>query len=92
MAPSGDMITLAFDKGTLDDFPDKLSLHFQHATHAGHDQTVPLVRAPRNQYIGYLTEAIKEGVWHITLATDDWRLVDRVRWQNGVNVDLKVPR
>ncbi len=86
--PSNNMIKLTFDKGTLSDFPDNLKLHLQHATHADHDQAVPLVRAPRGQYVGYLKQAVREGVWHITLSTDQWRLVDRVRWQNGVNINL----
>ena len=85
---SGDMIRLTLVKGRLEDYPDKLTLHFQHATHDAHDQVVPLVRAPQNQYIGYLKEAIKEGVWHIMLSTDQWRLMERVHWQNGLKINL----
>ena len=85
---TGDLITLNLNKGTLTDYPDKLTLHFQHATQAAHDQLLTLVRAPGDQYIGYLKQTIREGVWHITLSTDQWRLVERVHWQNGLNINL----
>lgn len=85
---SGDMVRLYFNKGSLADYPDQLTLHLQHATHAGHDQILTLVRAPQDQYIGYLEHAIKEGVWHIMLSTQEWRLVNRVHWQNGLNINL----
>jgi hypothetical protein len=85
---AGDRVTLSFDKGALTDYPDQMTLHFQHATHAGHDQILALVRAPENQYIGYLKQAIKAGVWHIMLSTDQWRLVERVHWENGRNINL----
>jgi len=85
---SGDMVRLNFNKGALEQYPEQLTLHFQHATHSGHDQILALVRAPEDQYIGYLKQAIREGVWHIMLTTDQWRLVDRVHWQNGLNINL----
>jgi hypothetical protein len=85
---SGDMVRLHFNKGELAEYPDRLTLHFQHATHAGHDQILTLVRAPGDQYIGYLQKAIREGVWHIMLTTEKWRLVERVHWQNGLNINL----
>jgi hypothetical protein len=82
------MVRLSFNKGTLANYPDRMTLHFQHATHAGHDQILALVRAPEDQYIGYLKQTIKEGVWHIMLSTEQWRLVERVHWQNGLNINL----
>jgi hypothetical protein len=85
---SGDMITLTLDKGALADYPEKLSLHFQHATHAEHDQFLTLVPAPQGQYLGYLKQSIREGVWHIVLSTPEWRLLDRVHWQNGLDISL----
>jgi hypothetical protein len=85
---SGDMVRLNFNKGALEQYPEQLTLHFQHATHSGHDQILPLVRAPEDQYIGYLKQTIREGVWHIMLTTDQWRLVERVHWQNGLNINL----
>ena len=88
VSETGDMVTLSLNKGTLVDYPDRLSLHLQHATHADNDQLLNLVRAPDNQYIGYLKQKIREGVWHITLSQQDWRLVDRVRWQTGLAVNL----
>ena len=85
---SGNMIRLNFNKGKLAEYPGQLTLHLQHATHAGHDQIIPLVRAPQDQYIGYLQHTIREGVWHITLSTEEWRLVERIHWQNGLNINL----
>ena len=85
---TGDMIRLSFNKGALPAYPDNLTLHLQHATHAGHDQVINLVRAPEGQYVGFLQQAIREGVWHVMLATQDWRLVERIHWQNGLAIRL----
>ena len=85
---SGDMVTLNLDKGSLAEYPGQLTLHLQHATYAGHDQILTLVRAPQDQYVGYLKQAIKEGVWHVMLTTQDWRLGNRIHWQNGLNINL----
>ena len=85
---SGDMVRLNFNKCSLAEYPEQLTLHLQHATHAGYDQIIPLVRAPRDQYIGYLQHTIREGVWHIMLLTEEWRLVNRIHWQNGLNINL----
>ena len=89
---TGDMVRLYFNKGSLANYPEQLTLHLQHATHAGHDQILILIRAPQDQYIGYLEKTIREGVWHISLSTQDWRLVDRVHWQNGMNISLAPQR
>ena len=86
---AGNMVRLALDKGTLEGYPENLSLHLQHATHAEYDQVLNLVRAPEGQYVGYLKQPIREGVWHVMLSTPEWRLVDRVHWQNGLNISLK---
>ena len=85
---SGDMVSLTLNKGALAAYPEQLTLHLQHATHAGHDQILTLVRAPGDQYVGYLKQTIREGVWHISLATEDWRLLTRVHWENGLNINL----
>jgi len=85
---SGDMVRLNFNKGSLAEYPDQLTLHLQHATRAANDQIISLVRAPQDQYIGYLKQTIKEGVWYITLSTEEWRLVERINWQNGLNINL----
>lgn len=85
---TGDMVRLNFNKGSLAEYPDQLTLHLQHATRAANDQIISLVRAPQDQYIGYLKQTIKEGVWYITLSTEEWRLVERINWQNGLNINL----
>jgi hypothetical protein len=85
---SGDMVRLKFNKGSLATYPEQLTLHLQHATHAGHDQILTLVRAPGDQYVGYLKQTIREGVWHISVATEDWRLVTRIHWENGLDINL----
>ena len=85
---TGDMIRLSFNKGELPAYPENLTLHLRHATHAGHDQVINLVRAPEGQYVGFLQHAVREGVWHVMLATQDWRLVERIHWQNGLTIKL----
>jgi len=82
------VVRLNFDKGALGDYPAELVLHFQHATHADNDRILNLVRAPRDQYIGYLKQGLREGVWHVMLSTEDWRLVQRVHWKNGLDIRL----
>ena len=86
---TGDMIRLQLEKGQLATYPEQLTLHLQHATQANRDQFLPLVPAPDGQYLGYLKEPIKEGMWHLVLATEDWRLVHRVRWQDGISINLE---
>ena len=85
---TGDMIRLSFNKGELPAYTENLTLHLQHATHAGHDQVIRLVRAPEGQYVGHLQQAVREGVWHVMLATPDWRLDERIHWQNGLTIRL----
>ena len=85
---TGDILRINLDKGLLTRYPEKLTLHFQHATRSELDQLMQLAPAPDGLYIGYLSVPIIAGIWHISLATDEWRLVDRVRWQDGVSVNL----
>jgi len=85
---SGDMVRLHFNKGSLASYPEQLTLHLQHATQAEQDQLLQLIPAPGGQYIGYLKAPIKEGIWHIVLSTNEWRLIDRVRWLDGMNINL----
>ena len=85
---AGNRVRVHLGKGTLADYPEQLSLHFQHATHADHDQFLTLVRAPGDQYLGYFKAPIRQGVWHVMLSTEAWRLVSRVHWHNGLNIDL----
>ena len=85
---TGDLIRLSLNKGQLTEYPEKLTLHLQHATQAEQDQLLQLIPAPGGQYIGYLKAPIKEGIWHIVLSTNEWRLIDRVRWQAGMNINL----
>ena len=86
---SGDMVRLTLNKGSLAAYPEQLTLHLQHATHAGHDQILTLVRAPGDQYLGYLEQPIREGVWHISLATEEWRLGTRIHWESGLTISLE---
>jgi hypothetical protein len=60
--------------------PERLELKLLHATRAGLDQTVNLVRMPDGRYEGVLP-ALAQGHWYLQLAADDWRL----------NGELQVP-
>ncbi len=83
-----DILRVYLDKGSLPRYPEKLTLHLQHATQSNLDQLMQLAPAPDGLYIGYLSAPIQEGIWHISLATNEWRLVSRVRWQDGMNINL----
>lgn len=87
------VIRLKFDKGLLETYPDKLQLKFQHATRANSDIAVTLDHGLDDQYIGYLEQAISEGVWYFEvnnngLGADDWKLNTRsyVHTDNVINL------
>lgn len=76
---SAKVINVQFDKGLLEGYPDTLQLSFQHATRANSDIAVVLNHGMDNQYIGYLDEAITEGVWYFEVsdhgdADRNWKL------------------
>lgn len=53
--------------------PEHLELKLLHATRAGLDQDVTLVRTPDGRYQGVLP-ALAPGRWYLQLAAADWRL------------------
>jgi len=85
---SAKVINLQFDKGLLENFPDTLILNFQHATRANSDVSVSLNRGIDNQYIGYINQAITEGIWYFELIDGNWKLNARshVRANNVINL------
>ncbi|MDX1336079.1 MAG: FixH family protein, partial [Gammaproteobacteria bacterium] len=67
-------IKVQFDKGSLPDYPDTLSLNFRHATRANSDVSVTLNHGIGNQYIGVVHKIISKGVWYFEIADQDWKL------------------
>lgn len=53
--------------------PEHLELKLLHATRAGLDEDVTLVRIPDGRYQGVLP-ALAPGHWYLQLAASDWRL------------------
>lgn len=54
--------------------PDSLRLGFYHATRAGQDQVINLVRTPEGVYFG-LARPFAPGRWNVQLETESWRLM-----------------
>ncbi len=85
------MIELQFNKGLLDDYPRRLSLHIQHATRENSDLTVLLDHGIGDGYIGHVKQSISEGVWYFEIADADWKLNARshVRPNNTIRLQSK---
>ena len=58
--------------------PEKISVNFLHATRAGHDQMIPMLRQNDLIYQGAAPELIP-GNWYIHIEADDWRLVKNLK-------------
>lgn len=81
-------VLLAFDKGELADYPEVLSFHLEHATRAGSDKQIELMHGLDNQYIGYVKEKMPAGVWHVELATQEWRIGARINLASQEKIQL----
>ena len=81
-------VLLAFDKGELADYPEVLSFHLEHATRAGSDKQIELMHGLDNQYIGYVKEKMPAGVWHVELATQEWRIGARINLASQKKIQL----
>lgn len=71
-------VLLRINKGKLPDYPDDLSFRLQHAARGDSDQQIELMHGMDNQYIGYIKGQLPAGVWHVELATPDWRIGARI--------------
>ena len=69
------LVKLATTKSLL---PASISLELQHATRAGHDQSIELVLTPDNNYHGLIKELIP-GRWYVQLTTPLWRLTGELK-------------
>jgi len=58
--------------------PEHLNLKLLHATRAGLDEDVTLVRIPDGRYQGMLP-ALAPGRWYLQLAASDWRLTGELQ-------------
>ena len=86
---AGKVINFKFEKGLLESYPDTLQLSFQHATRANSDITVVLNHGINDQYIGYLQQAISEGVWYFEVSDADWKLNARSHVQSKNIIHLR---
>jgi len=82
------MFSVKFNKGLLENYPDRLQLNLQHATRGNSDVGIVLNRGMNNQYIGYTKKQITEGVWYFEIAEKAWLMKVRhyVRAHNSVNL------
>lgn len=60
----------------------------EHATRAGLDRQVELMHGQDNQYIGYTKGPLPPGVWHVELATDEWRIGARINLSSQKKIQL----
>jgi len=82
-------VTLAFDKGLLESYPQTLTLHIQHVTRERNDVNVLMYHGMDNRYIGHLTHRLSEGVWYFGIDQSDWKLNARVHvlQQNTIQLE-----
>ncbi len=59
--------------------PPEIRLQFLHATRAGHDREITLLRTADMAYFGLLPRDIVAGRFDLELEADDWRLVATMR-------------
>jgi len=82
-------VGLSLNKGGLATYPETLLFSFEHATRSGMDKQIELMHGQNNLYMGYVMEALPDGVWHIKLADVDWRIGARVNLSSGASIQLK---
>ncbi len=71
------VITVMFNKGRMQDYPQILPLLLRHVMHSENDVAVKLQHAQGAQYIGQLNAALAAGGWYVELGTSQWRLSKR---------------
>lgn len=82
-------VSLSLNRGKLDVYPDVLSFSFEHATRAGMDRQIELMHGQKNLYIGYIKQMLPDGIWHVELADEDWRIGARVNLSSRVSIQLQ---
>ena len=65
-------------RGTLEVLPASLLFTIEHATRAGNDKQLELFHGQGEQYVGYIKQPINDGIWHVELNTEDWRVGARI--------------
>lgn len=88
------VVRMAFDKGMLQKYPERLQLQLQHATRANSDVSVQMDHGIDNQYIGHIKRSITEGIWYLSIAgsteaNEGWKLDARTRLQSRTTVRLQ---
>lgn len=71
-------VLLRLNKGKLPEYPASLDFNLQHAARSGSDKQIELLHGLDDQYIGYIKDQLPAGVWHVGLATPDWRIGARI--------------
>ncbi len=71
-------VQLGASQSAMVTLPERLNLKLLHATRAGMDEDVFLVRTPDGRYQGGLP-ALAQGHWYLQLSANDWRLTGEMR-------------
>jgi len=74
--------------GKLEQFPDKLTINWQHPTREGFDQSIALQKTADNSYLGELQHGLNGGNWYLSIQQDDWRIKGRLHWPHEPNAVL----
>lgn len=81
-------VLLSFDKGKLPKYPVDLSFRLQHAARSDSDVQLDLMHGQNDQYIGYIKGQLPPGVWHVELATQEWRIGARINLSSQKKIQL----
>lgn len=81
-------VLLRLNKGDLPSYPEDLSFRLQHAARSDADRQVDLMHGLDDQYIGYIKGKLPAGVWHVELATVDWRIGARINLLSQKEITL----
>lgn len=79
---------LKLKSGDLEVYPDSLLFSIEHATRAGSDHELVLFHGQGEQYVGYIKQPIADGIWHVEVLADEWRVGARIELGDKVVFEL----
>ncbi len=82
-------ILLSLDKGIMESYPPVMQLQLSHATRESNDKWVQMNHGQDNQYIGYISKPLSQGVWYMQLICGDWRLNARAKVKSQSRIFFK---